>query len=248
MPTVEEVFEQNQRFFGVVPHEDRSYVCPYCLGPVGDYHQCYNCLELFIQGDVPQSLRGRVVPMTSCLNPSPWYRRLYTYKHGRPDYGPILASLTLIWLRQHLDEIEELLGGSASVTTIVPSTRGPDFESQRLRQSLSLAPPIRESLRHALSHVDGESVNSNEYNPDAFEAGPVSVGGERVLLIEDTWLTGATALSAAGALLREGAEQVVITPLARSSFENNCIQVYAERMVQDYDPTFWPRTPGRRIL
>lgn len=62
--------------------------------------------------------------------------------------------------------------------------------------------------------ADGVDLR-RDYYPTCFDPGPGEVEGQRVLLIEDSWVTGATAVSAAGALLGRGAESVVILSLAR---------------------------------
>ena len=98
----------------------------------------------------------------------------------------------------------------------MPSKKpGFTFPHQPFRQTLALVPPLAKQLRHTLTHIAGQSIGRREYNPAAFAPGPVSVEGERVVLLDDTWVTGATAVSAAGALLRDGATSVAILPLAR---------------------------------
>lgn len=178
--------------------------------------------------------------MTTCISPSPWFYRLYTYKRFRPEYCKILGGLTWAYLENHRDEIAELLGEEPSVTTIVPSTRGDSYAEQRFREALCMVPPMREELTQALRHVEGTEVPHREYNPDAFAPGPTNVEGEVVLLLEDTWITGATAVSAAGALFREGARSVAILPLARSSRED-CDETYREAMDREYNLGHWPR-------
>lgn len=81
-----------------------------------------------------------------------------------------------------------------------------------------------------------------EYRPEIF-APVAEVGGHRIILVEDTWITGATALSAAGALLDAGADSVVITPIARDmkpAFhgEEHPYLVYIQH---EYELEAWPR-------
>lgn len=73
------------------------------------------------------------------------------------------------------------------------------------------------------------------------------MAGERIVIIEDTWVTGATALSAAGALHEFGAENVLIIPMARlinSSYWSED-HPYREGMMDGtFDPvapSSWPR-------
>ncbi len=82
-----------------------------------------------------------------------------------------------------------------------------------------------------------------KYAPEMFRANPDVVNGGRIVLIEDTWITGATAISAAGSLLAAGADSVVITPIARD-FR---VQFHAEdhpylaRIARKFDVRSWPR-------
>ena len=78
---------------------------------------------------------------------------------------------------------------------------------------MAQAEPLGLQLRQLLHH-SGELVERFTYTPAAFEPDD-RVRGERVLLIEDTWVTGATVISAAGALLEHGAESVAVPPIAR---------------------------------
>ena len=82
--------------------------------------------------------------------------------------------------------------------------------------------------------------------PPEVEPGPTGVSDERVILIEDTWVTGATALSAAGALLGRGVESVAILPIARMvelGFWNSRYggHPYLGVLEKPYDPAEWPR-------
>lgn len=66
---------------------------------------------------------------------------------------------------------------------------------------------------------------------------------QRVLLLEDVWVTGSTPISAAAALLREGAAAVAGVPLARvvdSVFWRES-HPYREAMARPYDLDTWPR-------
>jgi hypothetical protein len=129
---------------------------------------------------------------------------------------PIMTALAYTFLGEHEDRIAEMLGGEATAITIVPSKRGKDYETQPLRRALSLRRPPDERLRHALVFSGNpEADYRHRFAPEAFTPGPEFPVGERVVLIEDLWVTGATAMSAAGALLENGSASVVIIPLAR---------------------------------
>jgi hypothetical protein len=154
--------------------------------------------------------------MTTAINPSPWYGALVSYKKFHRQRGQVLASVAHHFLANFSEQIEELLGDAPSAITMVPSKQpGVTFQNQPLRKSLALVEPIRAQLREALTFVEGAGHGRHAYTPAAFAPGPFDVEGERVLLIEDTWVTGATVISAAGALLEHGAAAVVVLPIAR---------------------------------
>lgn len=109
-----------------------------------------------------------------------------------------------------------MAGGAIDIVTPVPSKRGRAFADQPLQQALAVVRPIQARLADTLHFVPAEGVDlRRNYYPDCFDVGPHVVDGARVLLVEDSWVTGATALSAAGALLGRGAESVVVLSLAR---------------------------------
>jgi hypothetical protein len=193
---------------------------------------------------VPVALHGRAVPMTAALSPGPWYTRLWTYKQGQPEYGAVVASLVHIYLTANEARVAELLGGPPAMLTIVPSKRpGVTFATQPFLRALARVPPLRERLAHTLTFVPGQQLQRWQYNPAAFGLGPITVAGKRIVLLDDTWVTGATAVSAAGALLRDGAAAVVILSAARkidAGFWPDT-HAYRQAMAVPYDPAAWPR-------
>jgi orotate phosphoribosyltransferase len=81
-----------------------------------------------------------------------------------------------------------------------------------------------------------------ESDPSVFDV-VCDVEDARIILVEDTWITGATALSAAGALIEAGAEAVVITPIAREMKPayHGDDHPYLEYLTAPYRLTVWPR-------
>jgi adenine/guanine phosphoribosyltransferase-like PRPP-binding protein len=205
-----------------------------------------SCSEIFDYSGAPDELKVATVPMSSALNPSPWYNALVTYKGFQPVRGQVLASVAHHFLDTHAVAISAALGGPPTIVTIVPSKRGIAYEQQPLRAALSLAAPVRAKLQPTLTHVVGSQIQRRSYNPNAFARTSVDVEGERVALIEDTWVTGATAISAAGALLSFGAAAVGIYPIARVLNDNFWAPDHPYRTAmaipyRPYDPEVWPR-------
>ena len=246
MLTTRDYVAQYRQHFWQVPHEDALNVCRLCLGAVAEPHdQCFNCHQLLLRSAAPRSLRGRVVPMSIVRNPSPWYSILQSYKKGAfREYAPIIASLAYEWITAHTHDLQGLLGGEPDLLTIVPSKKpGVSFDSQHLRNALGLVRPIAERLARTVQCVDPTVGHRQRYTPEMFRADPEVAAGKRILLIEDTWITGATAVSAAGALLEAGAGSVVIAPIARDfrvQFHGDD-HPYLARIDRTYDIRAWPR-------
>ena len=198
-----------------VPALSRGFVCECCLGPVTDHPQCFSCHAFFHLAGAPAELRSRIVPMTAALSPSRWYSALATYKGFQPELGAVLASVAHHFMTTHADRIAVRLGGPPDLVSIVPSKRGVTFEEQSLRKALVLVATTRAALQQTLEHVPLESVPRRGYNPRAFKPVGETVVGKRVLLVEDAWVTGATAVSAAGSLVEAGAAEVLVLPIAR---------------------------------
>lgn len=235
------VYAKNIEFFGSIPDRTTDVVCAACLGPVQpDFTLCYACSRLFAMA--PDELRERIVPLTSALSPSPWYTRLLTYKRGNSHYAWTLIALLERYLAAHADDIATALGGPPAFATVVPSKQpGVTFETQTLARVLRAVPDLPWPIEEALSFHAGASVPRRTYTPEAFEV-LANVQGRRVLLIEDSWVSGATPLSAAGALRAAGAE-VLLLPIARVIDNPGWWgeHPYLTMMREPYDVARWPR-------
>ena len=102
---------------------------------------------------------------------------------------------------------------------------------------------MAQRLKHTLVFQPNKPVSRWAYSPDSFTQGPEKVTGARVLLLEDSWVTGATAMSAAGALLKFGASSVAVLPLARVVDQGfwQLDHPYRRAMGKPYRFTAWPR-------
>ncbi len=246
MPTTREILAQAAGILGSVPKLDNfGSVCRCCLGPVNEYEMCHACHMLFRNAGVPEVFQKCVVPITAAINPSPWYTRLQTYKTLQKEHGALIASLVYEYTMTHQGKIRSALGGDPSFITVVPSKRGVDFEHQPLRLALARVRPLADALVEAVRFKRTETLGRKEYKPSAFRASEKTTG-KRVVLIEDTWVTGATALSSAGCLLEAGAESVLILPVARmveASFwaKDHPYLVAMKRPFDPHDPDGWPR-------
>lgn len=238
---VRDVYQQLQPLLGAVPEIVWGETCDECFGIVSNYSRCLSCNKLF--GSAPSELSGMMVPMSTAHNPSPWYSKLVGYKHFEREHQLAVAALSHLFAVAHQEKIESLLGGEIDAITIVPSTRGKTFEDQPLRHTLQMSPFFAGKLRPLVSHRTGISVPRKTYTPEAFPCSG-NAKGARILLVEDTWVSGATAVSTAGALLEAGAKSVVIATIARLVEKPGYFPAdhpYYARMAQPHGYTRWPR-------
>lgn len=230
---------------GTVPGP-ADWVCPRCCGPrYPRFSYCYGCARLF--SSAPVALQDRVASITSCLEESAWYSQLLSYKTNSQDPWPLLGGLVTRFATVHAKKLAALLGGAPTATTVVPSKRGRPMAEQPLYRLLGAALSASSNPLPAptmLLEHNGAAVPRQTYTPGAFRIPQGQrVRSARVVLVEDSWTSGATAVSAAGALLEGGAQQVVILPIARlikASFWGN-EHPYLKAMQAPYDITHWPR-------
>ena len=196
-----------------VPHPAPGR-CRTCQGPVRPgYARCYQC-ELHAQS-APGLLADAVAPVAYAVKGSPLARDLWLYKAGRPESGAAgsrLLLLLLAFLHDHGSRVWRLAGmARPSHACVVPSGRG--RAGPHPLQALAapyLALPWAEhapaARRRPLGPVAGR--------------GPVPGRARRapeaeVLLLDDTWASGASAQSAAVALKQAGAGAVAVVVIGR---------------------------------
>ena len=222
MSDTEQIYQQERDIFGAVPPAREPFVCNICFGPVtADYSLCYSCGKIY----PAELLQGRVIPITTMLNPSPWYTKLLGYKNGFLEYRATLAALFWEWFVYNQEDIECLLGGNVQAIIAMPSIRFPTRISSRqhpLHQTLALLPEFADLLSPALSYTGPiEKFPRQTYKPEFFQIDLPSLKGKRVLLIDDVWVTGARMASAAGALQQAGINDFLCVLLARYSKTEN---------------------------
>jgi hypothetical protein len=223
-----------------------EWVCPRCCGPCWiQYSHCYGCERVFV--DAPPVLRNKVVPISSTLEEGAWYGQLVAYKTTSRAPWPLLGGLVSHFASTHAERLKELLEGPPTALTVVPSKRGISVTEQPLYRVLQETLTWRQQALprpSVLLEHTGAPVPRQTFTPEAFRAlrrNRIREG--RILLVEDSWTSGATAISAAGALLESGAAQVVVLPIARlvkASYWGED-HPYLKAMRQPYDISHWPR-------
>lgn len=173
-------------------------VCAACHGAVKpEYTFCYRCNEARkVIGELP-----RVTPITMSIERGQAHQALRGYKDGGPGVRPRftlqLAGLVAVFLSGH----RGCLGEWDYVTTVPSANRDAPYAI------VNHIPALRDQHRRVLTA--GTSPSGLDVDPDLFTV--PRLGGERVLLIDDTFTSGRSVYSATGALRAAGAS--VVGPL-----------------------------------
>jgi hypothetical protein len=204
-------------------------VCRVCRGPVpGDRRVCFAC------GVVARRL-GRplapVVPARLCPLPGPLYTVLLGYKESpvyeaRLRFGALVRALVRSFLLGRGDRLEAMAGGAFDLVVLVPSTHRPGVAplgrvgglGHDVAAALPAARWAADLLQRAEAAGGPPPVAHMRPDPAAFTLdapGRAAVSGARVLLLDDTYVSGARSQSAAATLARAGARCTLIAPLGR---------------------------------
>jgi hypothetical protein len=157
----------------------------------------------------------RVVPISLCEMPSQFYTVLRDYKRdtasAQPRFRLEAAALLHRFLQAHTTCITEA-AGEWDALAIVPSTRRPEGPYPMegvIRQSKYLTEMYEPLLTRGPAEMVGRIADDNLF------ATTQSVHGTRVLLIDDTFTTGARIQSAASRLQLDGADVVAAVAVGR---------------------------------
>jgi predicted amidophosphoribosyltransferase len=210
MPTVAELTALYGNFMlGPRPGPD---VCSVCFNLTDGYGRCYACAHGGLWLDA-------VAPISYSVAGEQLHHVLATYKRHPGSvarrFGVELAAVLWRYLASH----EPCLARAAAVAsfelvTTVPSSDRERDETHPLRRLVGeLVGPTRDRHRQLL-HRSNASVDAHEFRIDKYES-DTELGGRSVLLVDDTWTTGANAQSAAAALKAAGAGRVAAVVIGR---------------------------------
>jgi hypothetical protein len=211
------------RLLGLPVRPPGPGTCLVCCGPAaGGFAQCFACRVVSRRLNRPLAF---VLPLRLCPAPGPLYSALMGYKESPVDlvrrrFGGVVAAHFADLLGRHACCVETLLGGPVDLVLPVPSTARP-----------GAAPLERVDGLDALAgHVFGPQarwdpaiirrshgvVGHMRPHARAFAlAEGAAVEGDRVVLLDDIYVSGSRSQSAAATLRRSGARSVVIVPLGR---------------------------------
>jgi len=187
--------------------------CRTCRGPVRPgYARCYQCGRH--RREAGGLLADAVTPISYAVRGGPLAADLWRYKSpaaGAAAARARLRVLLLVFLRDHGECVWREAGmARPDMVAVVPSGRGrpgPHPLRELTAGYLSL-PAAGLSVRQGAA-VRGREMNIAWLRPDH------PVRGASVLLIEDTWVSGGSAQSAAAALKLAGAARVAVVALGR---------------------------------
>jgi hypothetical protein len=178
------------------------------------YPRCFKCGR-----EVPR-FADKVVPITYSVY-GQMHHALRSYKDGptkktRDTFTMDLAAILWRFLRDHEPCLASSVGSSGfSVVTVVPSaTAVRDHARGRLRQIVGqVVGPTRDRYARLLTPTDS-STPPHKYDPERFSA-LQQLHGDDVLLVDDTWTTGASVQSAARTLKLAGAGRIGVVVIGR---------------------------------
>jgi predicted amidophosphoribosyltransferase len=187
-------------------------VCPTCFNFTAGYDRCYACAH-------GRAVLDAVAPISYSVAREQLHHALASYKRLDGEVarhlGAILAAILWRFLAAH----ERCVARAAQtnhfdLVTTVPSGDRTRDERHPLRWIVGeLVGPTRDRHRSLLARTDAEAP-SRAYAENKFEA-TEPIDHRAVLLIDDTWTTGASAQSAATALKAAGAGPVGAVVIGR---------------------------------
>jgi hypothetical protein len=204
-------------------------VCLVCRGPApAGQGVCFACRVVARRLGRPLA---PVVPVRLCPLPGPLYTVLLGYKESpvaeaRVRFGGMVRALVSGFLRRHGADLASLAGGPLDLVLVVPSTHRPgapplarvDGVAREVAGALPAARWAPELLCRAGDPGGRPPVAHMRPDAAAFclrAADRPGARGAHVLLLDDTYVSGARAQSAATALHRAGARCTLIVPLGR---------------------------------
>src|SRR4029077_735440 len=190
-------------------------MCDRCHRPSNPpYTRCWSCEQ--VEGQVSQPC-ALIVPISLYEVGLQLHYQLKHYKDGDGskmawDFLVKTAALLGYFLQQHGGCIASAAGGHWDIIPSVPSSTDRPGEHP-LATAIKLVPSLREQYEPLLGR-GGAPVQHNTASDDGYE--PLhTLGGERVLLVDDTLTSGARAQSAASTLNNAGAAVAAIVPIGR---------------------------------
>jgi hypothetical protein len=224
---------------------DAGVTCAVCATPVSGCHRCLTCERAYTVAPLSEI----VVPLIYGIKGSQSAGVLRGYKDDplrstRAGYAGIVNRLLFLGITLHERCVERQAGQPIDVRLTIPSVKNrpgphPFTAIARRMNAISQSPCLAPRL--AATHDHSISARHFRLTPD------VDLTRRHVLLLDDTWTSGASAHSAALTLRRAGAQRVSIMVVGRwlaPGYARNA-RFIEGRLHNPYDPRVCPVTGGR---
>jgi hypothetical protein len=220
MPSVRELTALYENFM-LSPRAGPG-VCTTCFNFTDGYARCYACAH-------QPSLIDAVAPISYSVAHEQLHHALASYKRLSGEVARRLGIHLAAVIWRYLEAHEHCVAHAAGtdwfpiVTTVPSGDRERDGEHPLRWIVAEVVGPTRNRHERLLHRSDAE-VDARAFDAEKYTA-VRALNGEPVLLIDDTWTTGANAQSAAAALRAAGAGPlaavVVGRHVSRDWHENN---------------------------
>ncbi|MEZ0115435.1 hypothetical protein ABH920_009474 [Catenulispora sp. EB89] len=219
MLAVREVSEQYSHDVLIRPGSSAPGVCPVCRTWVYGNSPCSPCRRN--QRLLGAGTADLVTPISLSVKGRQLARELRQYKHPHlRDSAEAVATRLACVCWRFLAEHESCLADAALIdsqtfdmVTIVPSASGRRGEHPLRRIVATVVAPTRDRYADLLEPT-GIAIRDHECVPNRYRT-LESLSGKSVLLVDDTWTTGAHAQCASSVLKAAGAARVVVLVLGR---------------------------------
>jgi predicted amidophosphoribosyltransferase len=187
-------------------------VCGFCFNLTDGYTRCYACAH-------GASWLDALCPISYSIAHEQLHHALRGYKRYTNATGKRFSVELAAVLWRHLAAHEKCLEHAAHadafdvVTTVPSGNRIRDAQHPLQRIVGELVGPTRSRYERVLTRSDKE-VDAHAFDGSKYEV-TRPLDGNSVLLIDDTWTTGANAQSAAAALKSGGAGAVAAVVIGR---------------------------------
>lgn len=189
---------------------EHGLTCDVCATPVdGGHTHCIHCNSHAHSG---HQLADRVGSLIYAIKPdSQSYLLVYNYKTNAagPSLERQMMALLGLGLRGHNACAAKLAGVHHTAWAVVPSTKGrPRFHDLVARMARPDAREIKVSFA-------GAARPDRELHPELWQVDTSGPTPEHVLLVDDSWVTGAHAQGVASALKAARIPQVSVFTIAK---------------------------------
>ncbi len=210
MPTVAELTDPYGNF--MLNPRPGPGVCDFCFNLTDGFSRCYACAH-------GESRLAALAPISYSVSGGQLHHALAGYKRltGALARRMSVELAAVLWryLAAHERCVARAAGTDrfAIVATVPSGDRARDARHPLRPIVAELSVPTR-GRHERLLHRSELAVADREFDPRRFEV-TRRLSGEAVLLIDDTWTTGASAQSAAAALAEAGAGAVAAVVVGR---------------------------------